>query len=315
LTGQAVAKQAPEIFYKYAQTKGFSGSKGEVYKYGDTDSAYFSIEPILKCLKINLLKNNQITSEARSLIKEIDIHLNKEIITWAQEELKSIDARFVFKQETICDVASFQEKKRYILHVIEQEGKKPKKPFKYVGVEVARSSISKPVKFLIQNVIESAMLSRDKKKADEIYRKAYEEFCAMPPEEVSIRSKITDYEKQEAKLDEHGTVGKGTPLHAKSAIHYNKLLKHYNLDNKYEPLGSGMKIKYFYTSKNIFNYKSMAFSEKFPEELSEIIKVDYQTMFDKIVSPPLKRFSECLRWNIPQIGKEVQTDLFDLFGL
>lgn len=314
LTGQAVAKQAPEILYQYALNKGFNGEKKEIYKYGDTDSCYFSIEPILKVLNIQLLKDNKVTKEARSLIKEIDIHLNSEIISWAQQELKSKDARFVFKQETICDVASFQEKKRYILHVIEQEGKKPKKPFKYVGVEVARSSISKPVKQLIQKVIELAMLSRDKKKADEIYRLAYEEFCSMPTEEVSIRSKITDYEKQEAKLDEHGFVGKGTPLHAKSAIYYNKLLKKHGLDNKYEPLGSGMKIKYFYAAKNIYNYKSMAFSEKFPAELSDLIKIDYQTMFDKIVAPPLKRFYECLEWRIPQVGKEVQTDLFDLFS-
>ena len=315
LTGQAVAKQASEIVYQYAIDKGFKGEKKDVYKYGDTDSAYFSIEPILQTLNIKLMANNSITPEARVIIKEIDTHLNKEIIKWASKDLKSIDARFVFKQEAICDVASFQEKKRYILHVIEQEGKKPKKAFKYVGVEVARSSISIPVKSLIQRVIELAMLSQDKKKADTIYKEAYEQFCGMPIEDVAIRSKISDYEKQEAKMDKEGRIGKGTPLHAKSAIQYNSLLKHYNLDNKYESIGSGMKIKYFYSAKNKFNYKSMAFTEKYPIELKDIVNVDYQTMFDKIVAPPLERFYDCIGWRIPQVGKEIQTDLFDLFGI
>jgi hypothetical protein len=59
----------------------------------------------------------------------------------------------------------------------------------------------------------------------------------------------------------------------------------------------------------------MAFMEKYPVELSEHVRPDYQTMFDKIVSPPLERFYDCIGWRLPQTGKEVQTDLFDLFGM
>lgn len=315
LTGQAVAKHAADIVFKYALSKGFDGEKNKIYKYGDTDSCYFSIEPILQVLGVKLLKENKITPEARQIIKEIDEFLNKEIIIWAKEEFKSTDARFVFKQEAVCDVAFFQEKKRYILHVIEQEGKKPKKAFKYVGVEVARSSFSTQVKNLIRSVIEHAMLSRDKKEADNIYHKSYDEFCKMPAENISIRQKISDYEKQEAKLDDHGAIGKHTPLHAKSAIYYNNLLKKYKLDNRYESIGSGMKIKYFYTQRNPFNYKSMGFLDVYPPELNEIVKVDYETMFHKTVSPPILRFYESIGWRLPQVGKEIQTDLFDLFGV
>jgi DNA polymerase elongation subunit (family B) len=315
LTGQTVAKQAPEIVLDYARKRGFNGKKEELYRYGDTDSAYFSVEPILKTLNLQLLQNNQITPEARRVIQEIDKYLNEQITIWAQKELKSTDARFVFKQETICDVALFDQKKRYILHVIDQEGKIPKKPFKYVGVEIARSTISKEVKELIKSVIEFAMLAQDKKKADAIFKKAHEDFCNMPVEDISIRTKISDYEKYEAKIDQYGQCGKGTTLQAKSAIHFNKLLKHFKLDHIYESIGSAMKLKYFYTSKNAFNFKSMAFMEKYPIELLEHVKPDYQTMFDKIVSPPLERFYDCIGWRLPQTGREVQTDLFDLFGM
>jgi DNA polymerase elongation subunit (family B) len=316
LTGQAVAKEAPEIVLEYARGKGFSGDKKELYRYGDTDSAYFSIEPILKVLNISLLDSaKKVTPDASKIIKEIDKYLNSKIIEWASKELKSTDPRFVFKQETICDVALFDAKKRYILHIVEQEGKVPRKPFKYVGVEIARSTISKEVKVLIRRVIEYVMLAQDKKQADIIFKQAHVEFCNMPIENISIRSKISDYEKYEAKLDQHGQTGKGTTLQAKSAIHFNKLLKHFKIDHLYESIGSAMKLKYFYTSKNAFNFKSMAFMEKYPTELLEHVKPDYQTMFDKIVSPPLKRFYECIGWHLPQTGREVQTDLFDLFGI
>jgi DNA polymerase elongation subunit (family B) len=315
LTGQTVAKQAPEIVLDYARQRGFTGKKEELYRYGDTDSAYFSVEPILQALNLQLVKEGKITPEARQVIQEIDKYLNEQIIIWAQKELKSNDARFVFKQETICDVALFDQKKRYILHVIDQEGKIPKKPFKYVGVEIARSTISKEVKGLIKSVIEFAMLAQDKKKADAIFKQAHEDFCNMPIEDISIRTKISDYEKYEAKIDQFGQCGKGTTLQARSAIHFNKLLKHFKLDHIYESIGSAMKLKYFYTSKNAFNFKSMAFMEKYPPELSEHVRPDYQTMFDKIVSPPLERFYDCIGWRLPQTGKEVQTDLFDLFGM
>jgi len=314
LTGQTVAKQAPEIVLKYARQKGFTGKKEDLYRYGDTDSAYFSVEPIFKVLNINLTERGKITTQAREVIKEIDTYLNQEIKIWAKEELKVNDPRFVFKQETVCDVALFDAKKRYILHVIDKEGKPPKKPFKYVGVEIARSTISKEVKELIKSVIEFAMLAPDKKKADEIFKKAHEDFCHMPIEKISIRTKISDYEKYEAKLDSFGHVGKGTTLQARSAIYFNKLLKHFKVDHVYEPIGSAMKIKYFYAYKNIFNYKSMAFVEKYPTEFLEHIKPDYQLMFDKIVAPPLERFYDCVGWRLPQTGKEVQTDLFDLFS-
>jgi hypothetical protein len=310
-----VAKQAPEIVLDYARQRGFTGKKEELYRYGDTDSAYFSIEPIFKTLNINLRENGKITEDARRVIKEIDVYLNEQIKIWAVKELKTTDPRFVFKQETVCDVAMFDAKKRYILHIIDKEGKVPKKPFKYVGVEIARSTISKEVKELIKNVIEFVMLAQDKKKADEIFKKAHVDFCNMPIENISIRTKISDYEKYEAKIDEHGQIGKGTTLQARSAIHYNKLLKHFKLDHVYESIGSAMKLKYFYTSKNAFNYKSIAFTEKYPLELAEHVKPDYQMMFEKIVAPPLERFYDCIGWRLPQTSKEAQTDLFDLFGM
>ena len=314
-TGQTVVKQAADIVYDYALTKGFKGNKSLIYKYSDTDSIYISIEPLLEHLGYNLLNSdNTLTKESKCLIDEIDEALNREIIGWAKINLKSSDPRFVFKRETICDKALFLEKKRYILHVLDQEGHKPDKPFKYVGVEVARSSIAKEVKSLIKEVIEAVVLTADKKRCNEMYNQAYESFCKLSPGIIAKRVKITDLEKYETKMVDN-KIAKGTPNHVKGAIYFNNLLKKYEIDNIYESIGSGMKVKTFYVNKNPFNYKSLAFIDSIPPQIAEIIKPDYQKMFEKNVVPPIESVYNCVNWHLPSVGQTMQTDLFDLFSM
>jgi DNA polymerase elongation subunit (family B) len=314
LTGQAVVKEAADIVYNYALKQGLTCDKRDIYKYGDTDSAYFSFQPILDHLNIKLSEDGKITKEAREVIKDIGEYLNKEIIEWAKSDLKSTDPRFIFKQEAICDVAVFMEKKRYIMHVLESEGVVPKNPFKYVGVEVVRSSFSEATKTLIKNVIELAILSQDKVASNKILKEAYEKFCKMPIQDISFRSNISDLKKQERKIGDDGKVGKGTPVHSKGAIHFNEMLKHFDLGSQYEAIGSGIKIKWFYPARNAFNFSSMAFLDEFPKELADAFEIDYSKMFDKSVTPPVQRLYDCIGWDLPQVTLEVHTDLIDLFS-
>jgi DNA polymerase elongation subunit (family B) len=314
LTGQAVVKQASEIVYQQAISQNVNCTKEDIYKYGDTDSCYFSVLPILNHFNLNLLSDNEINKDAYSLIEKLGEHLNEKITEWAKKELHSTDPRFVFKRESICDVALFMEKKRYILHVLDKEGVATNK-FKYVGVEIARSTMSESVKKIIKKIIESAMLYNDRKKSNNLLQEGYEEFKKLSIEDLAFRCKISDYEKYESKIKEDGTLGKGTPIHIKSAILFNKMLKKLNIDTVYMSIGSGTKIKYFYAAKNLYNYKSMAFLDVYPKELEEIIKIDYKMMFSKLVEPPIKRLYESIGWPPPTIESETQTDLFDLFAI
>lgn len=314
LTGQASSKEAANIVMKYTKEKGFDFNKEEIYKYGDTDSAYISIQPFLDHYNIKLVENDSITTEARDIIKEIGIYLNEGINEWAKVELKSNDPRFVFKQEAISDVSVFMQKKRYILHLLELDGMVPNKPFKYTGVEVVRSSFSEAVKRLVKRVVESAILAQDKHQANKIFAEAYEEFCKLSVEDVSLRSNISDYDKYEAKVDSFGKFGKGTTIQGKSSIAFNRMLKHFNIDGKYESIKSGTKFKYFQTTKNQFNFQTMGFIDIFPVELKCHFGVDYKKMFDDTVVPPIESLYECLGWVVPPISSARATDLFELFS-
>jgi DNA polymerase elongation subunit (family B) len=107
---------------------------------------------------------------------------------------------------------------------------------------------------------------------------------------------------------------KGTPCHVKAAIAYNLLLEKYNLQSKYEKINSGQKIKYFYAVKNAHNLDAVAFVAEYPNEFRDLIKIDYDKMFEKIVAAPVESVYEAIEWRMPNFSREVQTDLFDLFG-
>ena len=58
----------------------------------------------------------------------------------------------------------------------------------------------------------------------------------------------------------------------------------------------------------------MAFLDEFPSEFNPIFTINHSKMFDKSVTPPVKRLYDCIGWQLPQITLETHTNLFDLFG-
>ena len=163
-------------------------------------------------------------------------------------------------------------------------------------------------------VVEQAILSENSTESNKVFRDIYGEFKSLPVEDIAIRKNVKEYEKYERKATSY-SIGKGTPIHVKSAILYNQLLERYGIETKYEPIQSGNKVKYFYTSPNKYNIKSIAFTNYYPEEFKNDIKVDYEQMFIKIVIPLIKSVYDAIGWNLPNLKQETQTDLFDFFKL
>jgi len=309
-TGQAVAKEGAKILDQFIQKT--YGVESSCVIAGDTDSVYITIQPILDKLELPLAVDNLITKKVHTIVDEITEVVNREINSWAGTELNSSDSRFVFKREVIADVGTFLQKKRYIIRILDKEGVAVEGgKFKYVGVEIARSTMPKKVKEIVKEVLENALLTNDIKGTNDIYRHAYDTFISLPLAEVAFRSSIQNYNKyaEGATLDKFN---KGTPCHVKASIAFNLLLEKFKLSGKYEKIQSGQKVKYFYTANNPYRLDAIAFVTDYPKEF-EKVKIDYEKMFLKIAAPPVERLYEALDWRLPQIGKEVQTDLFDLF--
>lgn len=308
VTGQNVSKAGGHIIDNYVKEK--YGIEQSITKYGDTDSLYISIEPVLTKLNIPLLKEDSINPIVHEIVDDIDKHVNTEILTWANKELFSKDPRYVFKREVISDVGIFLQKKRYILHVLDEEGV-PTNKFKYTGIELVRSTTPKKVKGLIESIIKTSLLTENIKKANEVYRISYEEFCKLDPNDIAARTSINNLDKyaQGASLYKYK---KGTPSHVKGAIAYNILIKELSLDSKLETIQTGQKVKKVYCAKNKYGLDAITYVSTLPKEFG--IDVDWDKMFSKLVTQPIERLYDAIGWTLPQIGKEVQTDLFELFS-
>ena len=312
LTGQAVVKKGSNLFYDFLVNDGYKGAYGDVVKYIDTDSAFLSFSDYFNFKGIQLKNSHGITKEARTFIDNLGKYVNSEINIWAKKELNSIDPRYHFKREKICDVALLQAKKFYILHVLDNEGVK-KNEFLYKGIEIVKAAMSKDVKVLTKNIIESAILSQDRRKATQLFHDSYENYCKLPIETISVRKNAKSYNKW-SNIFIDNKFGKGTPNHYQGALYYNKLLDDQNIKHLYSEIGNGTKIKYFYCERNKFNIKTMAFIDEYPKEFLVFIKPHYKMMFEKNVLPVISRIYHIIGWPLPSVGCEEVTDIIKLFS-
>ena len=326
LTGQAVIKESNRILTEYIRDKcGLTDEdmeKDSPVVYNDTDSVYITIKHLIDHLDIPFkTKRGKITKQVYNAVQDIEDYLNKQINEWGRRALNSIDCRFQFKRESICDVGLFLQKKRYILHVMDDEGI-PVDKFKYTGVEVVRTTMPRAVKPYVKRIIETMLTTKDYNSTNNLLNEAYEVFSQLPVEDIAFTMGISQY-KTESR-DDYGNVKdqcngfetyKGMPIHVKSAYYYNLLLDRNNLTNKYESIGSGDKIRYFYIKQpNKYGIRVFGYKYYFPKEFENDILIDKELMFDKIIYSVIERVYEAVRWKPRKPGELVQTDLFDLLG-
>ena len=315
LTGQAVIKQSNIILQEYIKdnSSGDYKDKNPII-YNDTDSSYISIESLLKSKDIPFSENGIITKEAILEADKIEDYLNREIYKWATSSLNSIDPRFVFKREAMSDSGIFLAKKRYVLHMLDDEGI-PCSKFKYTGVEVVRTTMPNSIKPHVKSIIETMLMTRSLSQTNEKFQIVYDQFKSLPVEDYAFVMGVKDYNKYADKCTHFNTV-KGMPIHVKSAYIHNLLLDEYNIDKTYERISSGDKIRYFYLkTPNKFGVKSLAYKHYLPPEFLEDFSPDIELMFDKIVYNVIERFYEGVGWNLRKPGQQLQTDLFDLLAI
>lgn len=314
LTGQAVIKQSNKILREYIYSVS-KNDKIDPIVYNDTDSSYISIKSITDALNLEFNDSNgKVNKQIYDHAEKIENHLNNEITTWSQKSLNSRDSRFLFKRECMCDVGIFLQKKRYVLHVLDDEGI-PVNKFKYTGVEVVRSTIPNAIKPYVKKIIETMMTTKDLSSTDKVFLDAYDTFKSLPIEDIAFVMGLKEYEKYADKCSGYNTV-KGMPIHAKAAYFYNMMLGKFNLSNEFEKISSGDKIRYFYVKQpNKYGLSTIGYKYYMPKEFKDVFIPDTEMMFEKIIYSIIERFYDSVGWKMKQPGKQVQTDLFDLLGV
>jgi DNA polymerase elongation subunit (family B) len=315
LTGQAVIKYAGKLLQEYLSQKHNITNPQALensWVYSDTDSVYFSLE----CIKdrVPIMDGDSINEEFYKEVQALEDYLNTNITSWAIKSLKTKDSRFVFKRECISDVGLFLQKKRYVLHVLDEEGIKVNK-FKYTGVEVVRTTMPNAIKPYAKKIIETMLLTRSLEKTNKLLNDTYEKFKTLSVEEISFVMGVNGYEKY-ARESNDLSIKKGTPIHVKAAYLHNNINKKHNLNNKYEDITSGDKVRYFYVNQpNKYGIEVFGFKYSMPEEYADLFKINHELMFEKILFNSIERFYQCVNWRIRKPSENVKHELFDLFGI
>jgi hypothetical protein len=269
------------------------------------NSSFVSLDPYIKRGMFTL-------NESYEKLDELEEHLNDEINKWSKKSLLSIDSRFNFKREKICETGMFLAKKRYVVNIIDDEGIKCNK-FKYVGMNIVRSTFPAKIKEQGKTLIETMLKEKSRFKTNEVLNEIYEDFKKLSYEDLSFVVGVKGYENW-CRNNKGFETKKGTPVHVKASYYHNVLNKELGISNIYQDIVSGDKIRYFYVNpRNKYGIKVLAYKGDIPKEYTSIFEVDYEKMFEKILFSSFESYYDAVSWPIRKPADNVKTDLFDFF--
>lgn len=250
----------------------------------DTDSCYLNLDEIVtelhkvtgknKIELMNILDDEYIAKFFKSLL---NIYAEK----------YGIENIINFKREKVITKMYIQKKKKYITQIVANEEVVYDKPkLKFTGIEIVRSDTPLYCREKLEEFF-SYMFDQERLDYDDLNQRIkdyYKEFKTQDPKYVSINKAVKEYEKYcypgEWYIANGLSFKKRTPMHVKSAAHYNYLIQELNLP--LSEISSGNKTKIVYLKKNNFlGIGSLSFIGNWPEEFNEHFKIDFEMQFQK----------------------------------
>lgn len=197
------------------------------------------------------------------------------------------------KREALADKGIWTAKKRYILNVYNNEGVQYAKPKpKVMGLEMIKSSTPAACRDKLWKCLD-IIINKSEDDVIDFIEKFREDFRRENIADIAFPRGVNGI----SKYTENGTYGKGTPIHVRGSIIYNRELDKKKLTKKYEKIKEGEKIKFIYLKEpNIMKSNVISFSQILPKEFGIEKFIDYDLQFDKSFLEPLKIILDCIGW-------------------
>jgi DNA polymerase elongation subunit (family B) len=299
-TGQDVIKNTAKV--ANLQYKKRQGIDGDFVTYIDTDSIYCSATPLME----DGLSEEDKKNFTIELAREVEDTLNRFYDVFAKRAFNCDKHRFYIKGENVASSAFWVAKKRYAMaKVYDLETNQDVDKLAVKGLDVVRSSFPQAFREFMNGILNDILQATPKEDVDNKileFKDSLKDRHFMTIARNTSANNISQYGKME-----RGTAisqfKKGTPAHIKAAIAYNRLLTHLGIENNYEPIRDGDKIKYVYLKSNPFKIESLAVKGyQDPPEIEKMIEnyIDTDTLFENELRNKLDDFYSALKWgNIP----------------
>ena len=301
LTGQMVIQWAEKAINK--EMNQIMKSSGTDYVIAiDTDSLYINFGPMIK-----QLAPKDPVKFLDKICKEHFEPVLKKAYDDLFQKMNCHQPRMEMSREVIADRGIWTAKKRYILNVHNSEGVQYDEPkLKIMGIEAIKSSTPEIVRGKFKEAFR-IIISETEKDTQNFIQTFKKDFKSLPPEAVAFPrsvSNITDWR------DRKTIYKKGSPIHVRGSLLYNKYLKDYKCTNRYELIENGSRIKFCYLRMpNTIKENVIAFPDVVPKEFGLERYIDYEKQFEKTFIDPLKLILDAIGWTV-----EEQQTLEDFFG-
>ena len=261
----------------------------------DTDSIYMRLGALVNKVFPNEKDTNKVIEFMDKVCEEkIQPYIDK-----CYEELanyvRAYQQKMVMKREALADKGIWTAKKRYILNVYNNEGVRYKEPkMKVMGLEMIKSSTPSAIREKMKESI-SLMLRGTETDVQNFIADFRKNFNQLPVEEISFPRGLNGLKTYS---DSVTLYKKGTPIHVKGAILYNKFLIDSKLEKKYQLIQEGEKLKFTYLKMpNPLRDTVISFPSRLPKEFGLQSYIDYDTQFNKAFLDPIKVILDCMGWS------------------
>lgn len=273
----------------------------------DTDSCYLILSDLVnKFFKDQSDKKKIVDFLVKVCDEKINPFINKSYDRM-REYTNAYENKMSMKVESISDAGIWRAKKKYALNVWWDEGVEYTKPkVKIKGLSAVQSSTPMMCRDKIKEAI-GIILSGNKQELFNLVDDFEQVFRQSSFADIARTASVSDIQKY---YDPTNIYSKGTPIHVRGALLYNHYIREKSVENVYQRIQSGDKIKYCYLKlPNPIRENVISAYDDLPAEFGLHKFLDYDTQFETVFRDPINDISKLVGWDLDN-----RANLDALFG-